>query len=93
MSHILLVEDEEHLATGIKFNLEAEGHDVTHAADGQAALNRVEKRTSGGPGNSGLDAAGHERLFRLRSDPGIWLRNARVDAQRADTRRGPYARV
>ena len=42
MSHILLVEDEEHLATGIKFNLEAEGYDVTHAADGQAALNRVE---------------------------------------------------
>ena len=42
MSHILLVEDEEHLATGIKFNLEAEGYDVTHAADGQAALSRVE---------------------------------------------------
>ena len=42
MSHILLVEDEEHLATGIKFNLEAEGYEVTHAADGQSALQRVE---------------------------------------------------
>lgn len=42
MSQILLVEDEEHLATGIKFNLEAEGYEVTHATDGQAALSRVE---------------------------------------------------
>lgn len=42
MTHILLVEDEEHLATGIKFNLEAEGYEVTHAADGQTALARVE---------------------------------------------------
>ena len=38
MAHILVVEDEEHLATGIKFNLEAEGYEVTHAADGQSAL-------------------------------------------------------
>ena len=28
--HILIVEDEEHLAVGIKFNLEAEGYRVTH---------------------------------------------------------------
>lgn len=42
MTHILLVEDEEHLATGIKFNLEAEGYEVTHAADGQTALARVQ---------------------------------------------------
>lgn len=38
MPHILLVEDEEHLAKGIQFNLEAEGYQVTHAADGQTAL-------------------------------------------------------
>ncbi len=38
MPHILVVEDEEHLATGIKFNLQAEGYDVTHAADGNTAL-------------------------------------------------------
>ena len=42
MSHILVVEDEEHLAFGIKFNLEAEGHVVTVAGDGQAALERME---------------------------------------------------
>ncbi len=41
MSHILVVEDEEHLAFGIKFNLEAEGHAVSVAADGQAALERL----------------------------------------------------
>lgn len=41
MSHILLVEDEEHLAKGIQFNLEAEGYDVTRAADGQRALDVI----------------------------------------------------
>lgn len=41
MPHILVVEDEEHLAFGIKFNLEAEGFRVTTAGDGQAALNAV----------------------------------------------------
>ena len=38
MPHILVVEDEEHLAYGIQFNLEAEGYSVTTAGDGQAAL-------------------------------------------------------
>ncbi len=42
MSHILVVEDEEHLAFGIKFNLEAEGHAVTVVGDGQAALEQME---------------------------------------------------
>ena len=28
--HIVVVEDEEHLAVGIKFNLEAEGYRVTN---------------------------------------------------------------
>lgn len=42
MSHILLVEDEKNIATIIKFNLEAEGYEVTHAADGQTALKYVE---------------------------------------------------
>ncbi len=36
--HILVVEDEEHLATGIRFNLEAEGYRVSTARDGAAAL-------------------------------------------------------
>ncbi len=39
MPHILVVDDEEHLAFGIKFNLEAEDFQVTTVADGQAALN------------------------------------------------------
>ena len=40
--HILVVEDERHLAVGIKFNLEAEGYRVTTVADGPAALKAVE---------------------------------------------------
>jgi len=39
MSHILVVEDEVHLAEGVAFNLEAEGHEVTIAADGRTAVN------------------------------------------------------
>lgn len=45
MSHILVVEDEEHLAFGIKFNLEAEGHVVSVAGDGQAALDVIASAT------------------------------------------------
>jgi two-component system alkaline phosphatase synthesis response regulator PhoP len=36
--HILLVEDEEHLAIPIKYNLEAEGYHVTTVGDGPQAL-------------------------------------------------------
>jgi two-component system OmpR family response regulator len=36
--HILVVEDEQHLATGIEYNLVAEGYRVTAVADGPAAL-------------------------------------------------------
>jgi two-component system, OmpR family, alkaline phosphatase synthesis response regulator PhoP len=36
--HILVVEDEEHLATGIKYNLAAEGYRVTVVGDGPSAL-------------------------------------------------------
>ncbi len=38
MKHILIVEDETHLAIGIKYNLEAEGYLVTAVDDGPAAL-------------------------------------------------------
>ena len=41
--HILVVEDEEHLATGIKYNLDAEGYRVTTVGDGPAALRVVEE--------------------------------------------------
>ncbi|WP_164102687.1 response regulator transcription factor [Candidatus Laterigemmans baculatus] len=41
-NHILIVEDEEHLGVGIKYNLEAEGYRVTWAGDGPTALKRIE---------------------------------------------------
>ena len=47
MPHILVVEDEEHLAIGIKYNLEAEGFEVTVAGDGQAALAAIAPPTEG----------------------------------------------
>ncbi len=40
--HILVVEDEEHLATGIKYNLVAEGYRVSTAGDGPSALKILE---------------------------------------------------
>ena len=42
LPHILVVEDEEHLAIGIKYNLEAEGYQVTTAGDGPTALKIIE---------------------------------------------------
>lgn len=41
MAHLLLVEDEPHIASGVKFNLEAEGHDVHVVDNGEAALTHV----------------------------------------------------
>ena len=38
MSHVLIVEDEVHLAKGLQFNLEAEGHSVDVVGDGEHAL-------------------------------------------------------
>ena len=38
MSRILVVEDEPHIADGLRFNLEAEGHTVTVTYDGEQAL-------------------------------------------------------
>jgi two-component system, OmpR family, alkaline phosphatase synthesis response regulator PhoP len=47
MSNVLIVEDEQHLADGLRFNLEAEGYTVETVADGETALARfVEKRES-----------------------------------------------
>jgi DNA-binding response OmpR family regulator len=41
MPRILLVEDEHHLAQGLCFNLEADGHEVIAVADGETALRRL----------------------------------------------------
>src|SRR5947209_10948601 len=38
MSAVLVVEDEQHLADGLRFNLEAEGYTVSTVGDGEAAL-------------------------------------------------------
>ncbi|MCA1621895.1 MAG: response regulator transcription factor [Acidobacteria bacterium] len=38
MSAVLIVEDEKHLAEGLRFNLEAEGYEVETVADGEGAL-------------------------------------------------------
>jgi DNA-binding response OmpR family regulator len=41
MSRVLIVEDEAHLAQGLRFNLQAEGHVVDVAGDGERALDRL----------------------------------------------------
>jgi DNA-binding response OmpR family regulator len=50
MSRVLIVEDEEHLARGLKFNLEAEGLDAATVGDGESALQLLL------PAGSGIDA-------------------------------------
>jgi DNA-binding response OmpR family regulator len=66
MSRVLVVEDEAHLAQGLRFNLQAEGHSVEVAADGETALDRlVEKKEPFDvvildvmlPGKSGFEVA------------------------------------
>ncbi|QQS46868.1 MAG: response regulator transcription factor [Acidobacteriota bacterium] len=46
MAKILIVEDEQHLADGLKFNLEAEGYHATLAADGETALDLILEQKS-----------------------------------------------
>jgi DNA-binding response OmpR family regulator len=43
MKKILIVEDEEHIATGLRFNIEAEGHEAFVAEDGDTALEVIGK--------------------------------------------------
>jgi DNA-binding response OmpR family regulator len=44
MSRILVVEDENHIAQGLRFNLEAEGHSVDVTENGEEALTRLLKQ-------------------------------------------------
>lgn len=44
MSAILIVEDEQHLADGLRFNLEAEGYGVRTVGDGESALELLLER-------------------------------------------------
>src|ERR1700733_8240484 len=66
MSRVLVVEDEAHLADGLRFNLQAEGHAVEVVGDAETALDRlVEKQERFDavvldvmlPGKSGFDVA------------------------------------
>lgn len=68
--HILVVEDEEHLAVGIKYNLEADGFRVTTVGNGLAALKAIEDQSNPVdlivldlmlPGMSGYDVCEHVR--------------------------------
>ena len=47
MKRLLVVEDEEHLANGLKFNLEAEGYAVDVEDNGEAALHRLTQGSNG----------------------------------------------
>lgn len=40
-ARVLIVEDEEHLAQGLLFNLQAEGHEAQVAGDGETAVERM----------------------------------------------------
>ena len=44
MSRILVVEDEQHLADGLRYNLEAEQYDVDVVDNGEEALKRLDGR-------------------------------------------------
>lgn len=64
MSKILLVEDEEHLAEGLVFNLRNWGYDVAHVVSGEEALQEIASRSVDLllldvmlPGMSGLEVA------------------------------------
>jgi DNA-binding response OmpR family regulator len=70
MARILLIEDEEHLAEGLRFNLEAEGHEVEIVGDGALASRRLEAEGPGFdlvildlmlPGMSGFEVARRAR--------------------------------
>ncbi len=66
MSRVLVVEDEAHLAQGLRFNLQAEGHAVEVVSDGETAIEKLfDKREKFDvvvldvmlPGKSGFEVA------------------------------------
>src|SRR3954462_11993313 len=82
--HILVVEDERHLAMGVKFNLEDEGYRVTVVDNGPAALEALENESEVDlivldlmlPGMSGYAVC--EELRRRGSDVPILILSART---------------
>ncbi len=70
MSRVLVVEDEQHLAEGLRFNLEAEGYQVQLVDAGEAALEKLQSEGSAFdvvildvmlPGMSGFDVVSRMR--------------------------------
>ena len=85
MKRILVVEDEEHIAFGIKYNLEAEGYDAEVVGDGPTALRLVEENPQGFdlmildlmlPGMSGYNVC--EKLRRDGNDLPVLILSART---------------
>jgi DNA-binding response OmpR family regulator len=73
MSRVLIVEDEAHIATGLQFNVQAEGHSVSIASDGETALDLLLARHENFdamvldimlPGKSGFEVANQLRAAR-----------------------------
>ena len=58
MSRVLIVEDEAHLAQGLRFNLEAEGHSVEVAGDGERAIELLLGHKENGKKENGKSASG-----------------------------------
>ncbi len=46
MAKILVVEDESHIAEGLKFNLEADGYETDVVGDGRSAIERVSQEAA-----------------------------------------------
>ncbi|HEV2278830.1 MAG TPA: response regulator transcription factor [Acidobacteriaceae bacterium] len=68
MARLLVVEDEANLAQGLLFNLQAEGHEVSVAGDGEAALDALRARAFDAvvldvmlPGKDGFEIAAELR--------------------------------
>jgi DNA-binding response OmpR family regulator len=66
LSRVLIVEDEAHIAQGLRYNLQAEGHEAEVASDGEDALTRLFDRAEHFdalvldvmlPGKSGFEVA------------------------------------
>ena len=87
MSRVLIVEDEEHLAAGLKLNLEEEGFTAEVEDDGKAALERLLAAGAGGfdvvlldvmlPGLDGFEVV--RRLRAARQFVPVMLLTARSD--------------
>jgi len=58
MSRVLIVEDEAHLAQGLRFNLEAEGHSVEVAGDGESAIELLLGHKENGKKENGKRGSG-----------------------------------